>query len=317
MRRTAKAPVVFVCLIAMACGQRPSTSEAPAPDSPTSSPQRIISLAPNITEMLYALGLDERIVGTTTFCDYPEKAKSTEKVGGYMDPNLEMLVALKPDLIISYKGSTKAIEFTGKRNIATLAFTVETIQDATEALLAIGSRTETGERARELTQEISADLHALESVLADQPVRKALFVVGRDTGSLKNLYAAGPGTYLDDIFHLIRVENALRESRNLYPIVDKELLISANPEVILERIQGDQHTPQREAGQRSQWSALASVDAVRNGRIVFHMDDRITINGPDIAHSAVKIAALIHGLDQDQLEEKVRQYRNPEKAGQP
>lgn len=288
-------------LLLNACDRPQPPGSAPAADR---IPQRIISLAPNATEILFDIGLGERVVAVSEYCRYPEAANDLPRVGGLTDPNVEKIAALKPDLILSYQNSSRLEEFAEKRRIDLLILSVETIDDVTRAMLIIGERAGILPETRARVADFSRRLHRTAAALRDLPPRRVLFVVGRDAGSLKNLYVAGPDTFIDEMITLAGGINVVSDTASRYPILDKEAILMSRPDVIIEGFHGERFGGDALQRQRAEWASLSALPAVRDGHIRFYLGDRMTVPGPGIPESLATLAGLIHHIDPAALEDR-------------
>jgi iron complex transport system substrate-binding protein len=264
-------------------------------------PQRIVSLSPNITEILFALGLERQIVGVTDFCKYPAEAQGKAKVGNLLSPNLEAIIALKPDLIImlpSYETTRKKLESLG---IRTLELKNDTIRDVLDSIGVIGAATGKSAEGKKLAEGMKAELGRIGREVAGQARVRVLFVADHNPGTLQQIYAAGPGTFADDMITAAGGENVLKHSLGRYPIVSKEEIIALNPEVILDAsyLGGDSGViaARKEGWQKQEaelWGQLPSVSAVKHGRVVVLDDPALTIPGAKIAEHVDYLKRLFH-----------------------
>lgn len=256
-------------------------------------PQRAISQVPSITEILFALGQQDRVVGVSRFCQFPPEAKDKPKVGGLHDADLERILTLNPDWIALFGGQSKIGDVLQSRGCHVYYCSVETTPEMFESIRYLGEVFAVPEKAEALVSSISAEIEDLRGKLKDLPHKRALYVVGREPGSLKQLYAAGPGTFLSEILNVIGTENCLQSTLGRYPVLSREALIVANPEVILDG--GITQSEYAEGNIPPEWSVLASVSAVKEKRIIPVDDPHLTIPGPGITGSIRKLAILIHG----------------------
>jgi iron complex transport system substrate-binding protein len=274
-------------LIPAACGRRPAarpglvvTDEIGRRVSVPAQPQRLISLAPSVTEILFALGLGSRVVGVTSYCDYPPEAKSVEKVGDTQRPSLEKIVGLKPDLVIVSTAS-QLEEFVRKLEEVGIAIYVSNPRDL-EGLLSsierIGEITAVPERAAELVKSLRARIEAVHASIAGAQPEKVLFIIGTQP-----LITAGGNTFIDD---LIRRAGGLSISTGEtaeYPQFSLETALARKPEVIF-----------MQSGRDELPAQLKDTPAARNGR-VFHIDDALLLRpGPRIVDGLELMAARLH-----------------------
>lgn len=260
-------------------------------------PRRIISCAPNLTEMLFALGAGDRVIGVTRYCQFPPEARTRAPLGDLFNPNLEAMVAARPDLIVFLPGSTKIPEFFGNHPGPRLLSTnaCETIAEIQATILELGRAIGDTARAEALVDEIRLGLERLKSDHAGAERFSYLMVLGHEEGALEQLYAVGQPTYLTELMTLIGGINVIDPSLGRYPILSREALLERNPQVILERHLGAADEARRAALQRI-WKELPTLNAVRHDQILIQDDDHVTINGPDLVGAGRTLAGLVATL---------------------
>lgn len=272
-------PIFLLCLWIPAC--------------PCEPPQRVISQVPSITEILFALGQGERIVGVSTYCRFPPEALQKPKVGGLHDSDLEKMLVLRPDWIALFAGQDKIGDVLSRNGCQVFYCSVETISELFKVIIEMGRVFDVSSQAENLVSSISSELKVIGEKCVQVPRKKVLYVVGREPGSLKQLYGVGHGSFLEEMMQLVGGDNCLSPQLGRYPVLSREALILANPEVILDagaspaEISGKNMPPE--------WESLASVQAVRDRHVIPFDDPHISIPGPSIAESARKLAVLIHG----------------------
>jgi iron complex transport system substrate-binding protein len=267
-----------------------SVSSLTSAAEPASPPRRIVSLAPSMTEILYALGLGENIVAVTTFCDYPEEAKKKPKIGGMSNPSLEAVVSLKPDIVVmTTDGNPKEFE-ERLRSLKVHTYVsqarrlTELPQDIRELGAALGVR----ERADALADTIAAGINRLSarsgSSVGSRPLsrKKVLFIVWPEP-----LIVAGPGTVIDDAVTLLRYENIAATAKTAYPKYSIEEVIRQAPEVLFI---GKGSGMDMQAVSQGILQRLSSVPAVKNGKVCF-MSDNLYRLGPRVIKGIEELAA--------------------------
>ena len=265
----------------------------PDPSPGGEPPRRAISQVPSITEILFSLGQEERVAGVSRFCRFPPEAQAKPKVGGLHDADLERILALNPDWIALFKGQSKIGDVLTARGCQVYYCDVETIEQMYVSIQYLGAVFSVPEKAGELIGSMSSGFQDIRHRLADLPRKRVLYVVGREPGSLKQLYGVGQGTFLAEILEMVGATNCVDPKLGRYPVISREAIIVANPEVILD---GGATPADRQSGIiPPEWSALASVSAVREKRILMIDDPHLTIPGPGITASIRDLAFKIHG----------------------
>jgi iron complex transport system substrate-binding protein len=268
------------------------SSAAPAQEPP----RRIISMAPSATETLFALGLGDKLVGVTRYCDYPPKAKEISSVGGYVDPNYEQIVALKPDLVILLSSHVDAQRGLEKLGIETLVVPHATVNDIHKAILRLGAACGAKEKARDLVQGMERRIEAVGHKVKGMPRPRTLICIGRDTqtGQLAGMYIAGRHEYFDEVLELAGGVNAYRDERVAYPQVSAEGIISLNPDVIVDLV-GELNPEGKTATEiATQWDRLRPVQAVRHDKVHVIVGDHALRPGPRYVRFVEELARLLH-----------------------
>lgn len=224
---------------------------------------RIVSLKPNITEILYALGLGPQVVGATTYCRHPPEAEKLAKVADYVHVFTEKVLALKPDLIIASEenSAAKDIYFLMERGLLVRRFRFMTLEDTLASIQEIGDLTGRGKAARDLVGQMRRALSALESESASLPKKRVLFVVGYEP-----LIVAGGDNFFDEATRYIGAINVASQSRLKFPNYTTEALIAAAPDIVVDMAMGSEGA--KNPSERIQWwSRYGSIPAVKNRRI--------------------------------------------------
>lgn len=260
-----------------------------------SQPRRIVSTSPAVTEVLYALGLGDRVVGVTTFCHYPPEASKKTKIGDYMRPNLEVIVGLKPDLVIL---ETTGVRSSVRLGIPTLEVENGTLKGIYESIRRIGNAAGVPERAAALESGIRSELDGIRSRTARLPRRRTLFVAGRTPGRIEDVIAAGRSSHVTELIEIAGGTNLFSDAVATYSKVSLEALIARNPEVIIDMGEMAQTEGVTEAEKRAVvrlWAArMPQLAAVKQGRVYAVASDIFVVPGPRIVQAAREFARMIH-----------------------
>jgi len=264
--------------------------------SSSQSPQRIISLAPSITESLFALGLGDKIVAVTDYCDYPPAARELKKVGGYINPNLETIVGLQPDLVILLAGHTRTVTQLAQLNIKTLVVNNSTLLGIQQTINSIGQRTGRQQQADVLLATIQQKIAIVTDKVSGQERPKVMIAMGHSMGNeqLKQIYIAGQHDFYNDLISLAGGINVYQKSTPKVPSLSIEGIMQLNPDIILDIFpeEDDHQTDLIQAKQR--WQKLHYVNAIQHNRIHIIEENYATIPGPRIFQLLEQIAMLIH-----------------------
>ena len=249
-------------------------------------PQRIVSLAPSVTETLFALGFGSRLVGVTTHCDYPAEARKLPKIGGFMSPSLEVIVAKRPDLVIGVSSATDPVKAREMERLG-LKVTLISLASVSDILSSIKSiarllgNPEAGER---LVQKITRQFDQVKKRVAAAPRRSTLLAVG-----LRPLVAVGGNNFIDELITLAGGENIAGNAAQPWLNLPDEYVVAKAPQVIIEAGMGS------ERGETAKhWADLKSIPAVKEQRVYAYPSDKILRPGPRIGEGLEEIARLVH-----------------------
>ncbi|MEW5762224.1 MAG: cobalamin-binding protein [Bacillota bacterium] len=256
-----------------------------------SPPQRIVSLAPSNTEILFALGLEKHVVGVTDFCNYPPAARAKEKVGGFADPSLEKIVALKPDLVLAAGINQKIADRLAKLGIPVLVLAPHDVAGVLKNIELVGRATGRGEKAQEVVESLSTRINAVAARVARIATAarpKVYYEVWYEP-----LCTAGPGTFIDDVIRLAGGINVAGDAPQQWPQYSLEVLLRKNPDVMLHSYGHGSGAAQtvEDIVKRPGWSRL---NFVKNRRIYAVDADLITRPGPRLVDAVEAVARALH-----------------------
>jgi len=255
----------------------------------TKQPERIISLSPANTEILFALGLGEKVVGITNVCNYPSQTKEKEKIGDYNNPNLEKIIELEPDLILASHGNpTELIDQLEELNYTVVGLNPKNIDDVISSITMVGKITGNVKEAARLTEEMEERIGAVlskTSSLVENNKPRVLYVVW-----YKPLWTAGSGTFIDELIQKAGGINIAGDIAG-WPQMNLETVIEKNPQVIIIGYSEDQ--PELIQAVRNE-STLDQTDAFKNNQIHTIDTDIVSRTGPRIVDALEEIAKIIH-----------------------
>jgi iron complex transport system substrate-binding protein len=254
----------------------------------TPGPRRIVSLTPALTEILFAVGAGDRVVGVTQYCDFPPEAKTRTKIGGYVNPSVEAVLALKPDLVLVSPGpgNRDAAQAMRRAGLRLEIVPAETLEESLAAIESVARFAGTEALGRDLAARVRTRLDAVARRVAGMPRVRTLFCIQTDP-----IIAAGRDTLPSQLLELAGGTNVVEPAR--YPRLDVEAVAGAKPEVILQArmdlAQGDPHA------EDLFWKRWPSIPAVAHGRVVVLPDDLTLRPGPRVGEAAEELAAILHG----------------------
>ncbi len=250
------------------------------------TPKRIVAYGPSITEILYSLGLEENVVGVDSLSNYPEAAKSKQKVGDAFNPSMEKLVELKPDLVLTVKQQqfNKNMDNLG---IKYMVIDPKDLAGTYKDIELIGKVTGLEGKAGKIVDDMKATATRVQSQVKNAPGVRAIFLI--DTTDLNNPWTAGPGSFINELITLAGGENVAAKASAPYVEYSIEQIIAADPEVI---ILPDQYVVSPQA--LKDHPAWQKTSAVKNNRIIIVNGDIISRPGPRLAQGLEVVAKIIH-----------------------
>ncbi|MBN2293241.1 MAG: cobalamin-binding protein [Pirellulales bacterium] len=272
-------------------------------------PRRIVSMAPSITEILFALKLGDRVVGVSNYCNYPAEAKKIDRIGGVMDPNLEAVVALKPDLVVMLHGNKALCPSLERLGIKTLLVDHKTIRGVLESIPTIGQSCGNTSAARKMTDDLRARIEQVRQKTSGLRRPKVMVSVIRrlGTGRLEDVYVAGNDRYFDEMIEIAGGQNVFADQPVRYPVVSNESIIKANPEIIIDIVSsvsdissaddkksGKSYINEMRAKTLADWQQLSDVDAVASGKVYYLDENYISVPGPRFILVLEKLQKLLH-----------------------
>jgi iron complex transport system substrate-binding protein len=283
----------------------------PKDNSPGTTPpprriDRIVSLAPNITEILFELGLGDKIVAVSSDSDYPEGASAKQKVGTFWQPNIESVIAAKPDLVIAlWFEQQKAVAESLKRlGYRVLSLKIEKIEELSMAIRDIGAATSCQQRASELVDKVKNGLNELQLTLGSVKKARVLWVV-----QVEPLRVAGRNTFVNELIEIAGGQNAIGPTIQQYPLIGTEELITCGAEVIIQSAMGTSDIDEQQQAAEAFWSKQPNLTAVKNGRIYVVDSDKVLRLGPRLPDGVEMIARCLHPeifMRQSRTAQKIR-----------
>lgn len=257
----------------------------------SSPPQRIVSLAPNITEILFALDLGEKVIGVTRFCDFPRKALEKEKIGGMVDPHLERIKAMNPDLIIGFRGNPlQILERLRKLKLPVFVLDMGTdIESMFRLILRIGLITGTEKRAESLVQSLKIKYGEIRSALQCVKHEPKVFLSLHGLG----LWTCGRESYLNDLLKKARGVNVAGTIPKRWLHLNREQLLHENPEVIIILSKSEEDFLEAKTRMKNQ-GYLRGVRAIASESMYFLDENQATRPGPRLISALSALARILH-----------------------
>jgi iron complex transport system substrate-binding protein len=256
-------------------------------------PSRIISLIPAVSEMLFATGAGPQVVAVSSFDEYPPEVRGLPRVGALLDPDLERILSLRPDLVIVYESQIDLRRQLERATIPLFVYKHAGLADVTTTIRALGQRVGRDKEATALVERIDRKLADVRARVAGRPKPRTLLVFGRDALTLRGIYASGGVGFLHDMLTAAGADNVFADVKRQSVQATSELVLARRPEVILELRSGDMSAETRRR-EIAVWHALTSVPAVRAGRLAIITDPRTVVPGPRVAEGTELLARTLH-----------------------
>ncbi len=285
------AAAVALLAVAAATGLMRGTSDPPAAPAAAG---RVVSLVPAVTEMLFAIGAGAQVVAVSSFDAFPPEVTSLPRVGALLDPDTERILALRPDLVIVYGSQTDLQTRFERAGIRVLSYRHAGIDDVFDTMRAVGGATGRRDAAERVAEAMTSQLGAIRERVAGRTRPRVMLVFGRQRGTLREIYASGGRGFLHEMLEVAGGENVFGDMDRESVQPSTETVLARAPVVILEIQATGGASEAARAREAAVWSTLASVPAVRDGRIHFLTGDRFVVPGPRIASATEAIARVLH-----------------------
>jgi len=250
-------------------------------------PERIVSLAPSITEILFAVEAGSHVVGVTDFCDYPPEAMKKPKVG-YANPNIESLVALQPDLIVAPNNYLKPDVLVKLEQLKIPVFLLDdkNVENIFIHIQTLGRIVGRSPKADALAMELRKQVAMIKQRIQGVPPVRTLYVLNS-----RPLISVGPGSFIDQLIGIAGGVNVAAKSATPYPRLSMEAVLQADPEVVVFPVGKAEGISESEQQAWRQWS---SMTAVKHGRLNQISADLLNRPGPRIAKGLESLASILH-----------------------
>jgi len=274
-----RALIVLALAVLGSCGSKREQAAA-------SGPARIVSLTPSATEVVAALGATAQLVGVDEYSKFPPEVASLPKVGSFLAPNLEVIVQLRPTLVIVDDIHGQVAGALHDHGLATIECDMHALPDVKHALRAVGDKLG---KAKEADAAIADIDRALDEAAARRPARhpRVLAIIDREAGGLGNLVAAGPGSWVDELLAVVGGDNVLAASGVRYPKISLEEVLTGDPEIII-----DLSFDKDPARKLAAWNGV-NVTAVKTGHVKALDDAYLQGPSPRVRQALAALAAAI------------------------
>ena len=262
---------------------------------------RIVSLAPSITETLFALGLGSNVVGVTRYCDFPDAAKTKTQVGGYYDPNNEAIVALDPNLVVLFREHAQTQRVLARANIEYLVVSHNSISEILESIVHIGNKmgknSAAAKKAATLVSSLRAEISEMKQKEKKGPVKTVMISTGRNmgTGKIEDAYITGKEGFYNEMIQIVGAKNAY-QGDVAFPVVSNEGILRMNPDVIIDMVPDLEEQQLSKSAVLNEWRQLQKLKAVKTEQVHILTDDYVVVPGPRFIMLLKQLDHIVRGV---------------------
>jgi iron complex transport system substrate-binding protein len=291
--------ILRFAIVLLLCGANPSGSRVEARGPQRSAPQpksagRIVSLVPNVTEMLFAIGAGAQVVGVSTYDDFPPETKSLPRVGALLDPDTERILSLRPDLVIVYGSQTELEGQFARAGIQVFAYRHSGVDNVLQTIRDVGRLTGRVAEGDRVARNLRSQLDSTRARVRGRPRPRTMLVIGRDAAALRGIYVSGGVGFLHELLDIAGGDDVFGDIKREAVQPSNETMLVRAPAVIIELHPGDPPPAETVQNERAVWKLLASVPAVRNGRVHLLYGGYLVAAGPRLARAADALARVLH-----------------------
>jgi len=268
--------------LALALGVQPSA---------LAQARRVVSIIPATTEMLFAMGAGDRVIAIGTYDHYPPEAQKLPKVGALIDPNVEQILQMRPDLVVIYGTQTELKQRLERARIPYYSYVHKGLADITETMRSLGARVGAADAGNALASRVERQLADIREHVSKAPHPKTLIVFERERRTLRNIYASGGEGFLHDMLVAAGGVDAMADVRRQSVTMSTEMVLDRAPDVIIELRYAKDDIDDTDT---TVWNRLASIPAVRNRRVIVLTGEEFVVPGPRVGEATRRLAAALH-----------------------
>ena len=256
-------------------------------------PARIVSLIPAVTEMLFAIGAGPQVAAVSSFDTYPPEVKKLPRVGALLDPDVERILSLHPDLVVVFATQMTLREQLERATIPVYVYKHAGLADVFTTIRELGARVGREKPASDVAASLEARINAVRRRVAGRPRPRTLIVFDREKLALRGIYASGGAGFIHDMVDAAGGDNVFADVKQQAVQATTELILARRPEVVLE-LRADPLDAAARTKEIAVWSVMSSLPAVRNSRVYFLDQQKTVVPGPRIAEAVELIARTLH-----------------------
>jgi iron complex transport system substrate-binding protein len=240
--------------------------------------------------MLFAMGAGDRVIAIGSYDRYPPESQTLPRVGALVDPNVEQILQMRPDLVVVYGTQTELKRRLERASIQYYSYVHKGLADITQTIRTLGMRVGVDAAAGALASRVERQLDEVRRRVAAQPRPKTLLVFGREPGSLRNIDASGGEGFLHDMLETAGGADVLADIHRQSVMMTTEMVLARAPEVIIEL----RYLNDIDSASLSPWNRLSAVPAVKNHRVILLTGEEFVVPGPRVGVAVQKMAAVLH-----------------------
>ncbi len=286
--------LLWVVFAAVAAACAPGAARPAAERHSAGPPRRIVSIVPAVTEMLFAIGAGPHVVAVSSFDTWPPEVKGLTRVGALLDPDIERILRLQPDLVVVYGSTPEVREKLERAGIATFPYVMGGLGNLMGTVRRLGQAVGRTREAEQVAAGLDARFDAIRARVAGRKRPRTLLVFGREPGALRGIDASGGVGFLADIVSLAGGENVLAGEKREAVRIGTEAILAAAPEIVIDLHYGRTLSAEQIDRERAAWQSLPALPAVREGRVALLVGDEFVVPGPRLADAAEAIADVLH-----------------------
>lgn len=269
-----------------------STGKADQPR--TTRCERIVSLAPSITEILFSVGLGPNVVGVTKYCRFPKEASSKPVIGGFLDINSELVFSTRPSVVFALRESESAVQTLKRLGLQVVILNHDSLSGIKESIVRVGDECGESIQATQLVASLEQEEKNLAVKVPEGGTLNALVVVGRTSEGRKTsgVYVSGRDGFYSEILTLLKIENVNKRQTVAMPTISIEGIAQLNPDIVIEIVNIDDEV--ENASLSEYWRQFSSIKAVKTNRVFFFSQDFASIPGPRYIHLAQALAQKVY-----------------------
>jgi iron complex transport system substrate-binding protein len=255
---------------------------------------RIISLVPALTEMLFAIGAGSQVVGVSSFDQFPPEVSRLPRLGALLDPDIERILSLRPTLVAIYGSQTELQEQFARAGIGTYVYRHGGIETIYRSMRELGDATGHRPQADRVVRDLQARVEAVRTRVRGREKPKVLLVIGRQPGTLREIYVSGGVGFLHEMLDIAGGRNVFADVTRESAQPSQEAILARAPDLVVEVHAEGMFKTSSVDKERAVWAPLSSLPAVRNNRVHVLLGQYLVVPGPRFAEAAETLARTIH-----------------------